>query len=275
VRQLIPAATYYGVFFVASIGILFVYSFWTQQRFEIVPDLTLSNYLNSLGSPTIRAIILRTLVIGFVTAAIVVPIAYGLAYVMHFVFSRRGRLLLNVILISMFSGYLVRIYAWRTILGRNGLLNAALLEVGVIDEPITFLIFSNWAILITLVGLLIPLAVLPIYSSMANVSRDHLEVARDLGARTPYLHRTILLPMVLPGVSVAFAISFILAAGDFVVPTMVGGTEGVMVGNLVSERFKGISHDWPLGSALTFIVMAAVVVVHLATVRAVRWVTRA
>jgi spermidine/putrescine transport system permease protein len=274
VRQLIPATAYYVVFFAASLLILLVYSFWTQVRFEIVPGFTLANYVDSVASPVIRAILIRTVVVGFVTAAIVVPIAYLLAYVMRFVFTTRGRLLLDIILISMFSGYLVRIYAWRTILGRNGLLNGALLEMGLIDEPITFLIFSNWAILITLVGLLIPLALLPIYSSMSNVSKAHLEVARDLGSTTLNLHRTILLPMVLPGVSVAFAISFILAAGDFVVPSMVGGTEGVMVGNLVSEKFKGLSHDWPLGSALTFIIMSLVVAVYLLTTRTVKALTR-
>jgi spermidine/putrescine transport system permease protein len=274
VRQLIPAAGFYGVFFVASLGVLLIYSFWTQVRYDVVPGFTLANYLDSLASPLVRAVILRTILVGFVTAAIVVPIAYGLAYLMRFVFTRRGRLLLDLILISMFSGYLVRIYAWRTILGREGLLNAALLEVGLIREPMTFLIFSNWSVMITLVGLLIPLAVLPIYSSMSNVTRDHLDVARDLGSRGLHLHRTILLPMVLPGVSVAFAISFILAAGDFVVPTMVGGTQGLMVGNLVSDWFKGVAQDWPRGAALTFVVMGLSVAAYLATTRAIRGVTR-
>jgi spermidine/putrescine transport system permease protein len=274
VRQLIPAAGFYGVFFVASLGVLLIYSFWTQVRYDVVPGFTLANYLDSLASPLVRAVILRTILVGFVTAAIVVPIAYGLAYLMRFVFTRRGRLLLDLILISMFSGYLVRIYAWRTILGREGLLNAALLEVGLIREPMTFLIFSNWSVMITLVGLLIPLAVLPIYSSMSNVTRDHLDVARDLGSRGLHLHRTILLPMVLPGVSVAFAISFILAAGDFVVPTMVGGTQGLMVGNLVSDWFKGVAQDWPRGATLTFVVMGLSVAAYLATTRAIRGVTR-
>jgi spermidine/putrescine transport system permease protein len=273
-RQLIPATAFYIAFFALSLVALFTYSFWTQVRYDVVPGFTLDNYLDSLGSPLVRAVVLRTVVIGFVTAAITVPIAYVLAYVMRFVFSTRGRLLLDIVLISMFSGYLVRIYSWRTILGRNGVLNAALLELGVVPEPITFLIYSNWATLITLVGLLIPLSLLPIYASMANVSRDHLEVARDLGSRSLTLHRTILLPMVLPGISVAFALSFLLAAGDFVVPTMVGGTQGVMVGNLVNDWFKGVAQDWPLGSALVFILLAIVVVILAGTNRALRAVSR-
>jgi spermidine/putrescine transport system permease protein len=273
-RQLIPATAFYVAFFALSLVVLFAYSFWTQVRYDVVPGFTLDNYLHSLGSPLITAVVVRTVVIGFVTAAITVPIAYVLAFVMRFVFTTRGRLLLDIVLISMFSGYLVRIYAWRTILGRNGVMNAALLELGVISEPITFLIYSNWATLITLVGLLIPLSLLPIYASMSNVSREHMEVARDLGSRSLTLHRTILLPMVLPGISVAFALSFLLAAGDFVVPTMVGGTQGVMVGNLVNDWFKGVAQDWPLGSALVFILLTLVVVLLAGTNRALRAVSR-
>ncbi len=269
-----PAGVFYAIFVAGALGILLVYSFWTQRRYEIVPGFTLQNYLDAVGSATVRMVYLRTVLVGLACAAIVVPMAYGLAYLMRFVVDRHGRLLLDVILISLFSGYLVRIYAWRTILGREGLLNEALLQLGLIHEPITFLIFSNWAVGITLVGLLIPLAVLPIYSAMSNVERAHLEVARDLGATSLRLHRTVLLPMVLPGVSVAFAIAFILAAGDFVVPTMVGGTQGVMVGNLVADRFKGAAPDWPLGSAFAILMMLALLVVYLVVTRLLRAVTR-
>jgi spermidine/putrescine transport system permease protein len=274
VRLLTPAAAFYVVFFAVPLLVLFAYSFWTQVRYDVVPGFTLDNYLESIGSSLIQAVLARTIVIGLATAAIAVPVAYLLAYVMRFVFSTRGRILLDIVLISMFSGYLVRIYAWRTILGRNGVVNAALLEVGLIDEPITFLIYSNWATLITLVGLLIPLSLLPIYSSMTNVAREHLEVARDLGARAFTLHRTILLPMVLPGISVAFALAFLLAAGDFVVPAMVGGTQGLMVGNLVNDWFKGVAQDWPLGAALVFILLGLIVVILAATNRLLRGISR-
>jgi spermidine/putrescine transport system permease protein len=273
-RQLGPGAAFYLVFFVAPLLILFVYSFWSKSGYDIVPDFKLSNYITGMTSGVYQSVFLRTVMVGFSTAWIVVPIAYVLAYVMRFILPRRAQLLLDVILVSMFCGYLVRIYAWRTILGKDGLLNAALMQIGLIDEPITFLIFSYWAVLITLVGLLIPLTLLPIYSSMANVSREHLEVARDLGAKRIRLHRTILVPMVLPGLSTGFAIAFILAAGDFVVPTMVGGTQGIMIGNIVADQFKGFAPNWPLGAALAFLTLAVVVTVYLVTTRLVRVVTR-
>lgn len=274
-RQLAPAAAFYALFFVVPLAILFVLSFWRVDGFLRIPDASIRNYVEALTSDLYRTVFARTIFVGLLTAGIVVPIAYVFAYLMRFVFDRRAQLLLDLVLISMFSGYLVRIYAWRTILGKEGLLNTALLQLGIIKDPITFLIFSNWAVIITLVGLLIPLALLPIYSSMSNVSRDHLEVAKDLGARGLRLHRTILIPMILPGVSTAFAIAFILAAGDFVVPAMVGGTQGgVMVGNLIADQFKGTGSNWPLGAALAFLIMALVVAVYLVTTRVLRAVTR-
>jgi spermidine/putrescine transport system permease protein len=273
-RLLGPAAAYYLAFFVAPILIFFAYSLFKQQGFSVVPDVTLSNYLTGVTTASYAAVLIRTLLVGIGTASVVVPIAYVLSYLMLFVFSRRAQFLLNLVLVSMFSGYLVRIYAWRTILGRDGLLNAVLIQLGVIKEPLTFLIFSSWAVIITLVELLIPLALLPVFSAMSNVSKEHVEVARDLGSSGFRLHRTILVPMVLPGLSVAFALSFILAAGDFVVPQLIGGSQGIMVGNIIADQFKGLGYNWPLGSALAFLVMGIVIAVYLGLIRLVRLATR-
>jgi spermidine/putrescine transport system permease protein len=274
-RQLAPATAFYLVFFGIPLLILLVLSVWRQEGFSQVPDATLSNYAEGLTNRLYVTVLLRTILVGLVTALVVVPVAYALAYLMRFRFERWANLLLGLVLISLFSGYLVRIYAWRTILGTEGLLNAALLEMGLIAEPITALIFSPWAVMITLVGLLLPLTLLPIWSSMANVGRDHVEAARDLGSSGLRMHRTVILPMVLPGVGTAFAIAFVLAAGDFVVPSMVGGAAGgTMIGNLITNFFRGASADWPLGAALAFVVMAMLVIVYLLTTRLLRWVTR-
>lgn len=273
-RLLLPGSSFYVIFFIIPFIILGLYSFWTQINFKMHPGFTLDHYYEVLTTSLYGGVFLRTIVVAFLTSIIVVPIAYFLSYIMQFVFPRKGRILFDVILVSMFSGYLVRIYAWRTILGKEGLLNAALIQLRIITKPITFLIFSNWSIGITLVGLLIPLALLPISSSMVNVSKDHLEVAEDLGSRGLRMHRTILIPMVLPGISTAFAISFILAAGDFVVPRMVGGTNGVMVGNLIADQFKGLAPNWPLGAALAICVLAILIAIHSITMRLVREFTR-
>lgn len=272
--QIAPATAFYAFAFLAPLAILLTYSFWRVSGFDLVPTFTLDNYSKTITSPLYQAVFLRTVTVGLAVAAVVVPIAYGLAYLMRFTFERRGRLILDLVLISLFSGYLVRIYAWRTILGREGILNSALIQSGVTSEPVTWLVYSNLATVITLAGMLIPFALLPVWSSMSNVSREHLEGAQDLGARGVRLHRTVLVPMVLPGLSTAFAIAFVLSAGDFVVPLLVGGTSGLLAGNLVADQFKGLGSDWPLGATLSFLIMAVMVLVYVLVTRLVQMVTR-
>lgn len=271
---LLPAGIFYLVFFAIPMACLFVISFWTMQSFTLVPGFTLDNYVKVFVSPLHRIVMLRTLGLGLITALITVPLAFALAYCMRFVFERRGQLILQLMLLSLFSGYLVRIYAWRTILGKQGLLNSALLWMGLIDEPLSFLIYSNFAVVVTLCGLLLPLAVLPIYSAMLNIGHDHLEAGRDLGAKPWQLWRTVLLPMALPGLRTAFAFTFLLAAGDFVTPTLVGGSQSLLIGNVVADQFRGIASNWPLGAAMAFVAVAIVLLIYLLAMRLIRQVTR-
>lgn len=272
-RPLLPASLFYAIFFALPMLALLILSFWRAEGFVMIPDLTLANYEKIATSSLYRVLLIRTITVGLITAAIVVPVAFALAYVMRFVFEKRGQLILQLILLSLFSGYLVRIYAWRTILGKQGLLNSTLQWLGLIDRPLEFLIYSNLAIVITLCGLLLPLAVLPIYSAMANISRDYLEAARDLGAPGHALIRTILVPMALPGLRTAFAFAFLLAAGDFVTPTLVGGTQSLLIGNVIADQFRGIGSNWPLGAALAFVTIAIVLGLYFLIMRLVRWVT--
>src|SRR5205823_7989716 len=112
------------------------------------------------------------------------------------------------------------------------------------------------------------------YSSMANVSRDHVEAARDLGSRPHQLIRTILVPMTLPGVQASFAFAFLLAAGDFVTPALVGGSQSLMIGNVIADQFRGVGSNWPLGAALSLVTMGLVLIIYSAVMRIIEWVTR-
>lgn len=271
---LLPAGVFYAAFFALPMLCLLVISFWTAKGFTLVPGFTLANYEKIFTSPLYQALMLRTIGVAFVTTLVIVPTAFALAYCMRFVFERRGQLILQIVLLSLFSGYLVRIYAWRTILGKQGLLNSTLQWLGLIDAPLEFLIYSNIAVVITLSGLLLPLAVLPLYSAMLNVPRDHMEAARDLGAGRFHVLRTVLVPMALPGLRTAFAFSFLLAAGDFVTPSLVGGTQSLLIGNIIADQFRGIGSNWPLGAAMAFVVVAVMLLSYLAVIRLIRWVTR-
>jgi spermidine/putrescine transport system permease protein len=272
--MLAPGSAFYLLFFGVPMLSLFVLSFWHAEGFDLIPTFSLENYGKIATSTLYQVILMRTIGVGLVTAAITVPIAFALSYLMRFVFERRAQIILQLLLISLFSGYLVRIYAWRTILGKQGLLNSTLGWLGLIDHPMDFLIFSKFAVIVTLVGLLLPLAVLPIYSAMSNISRDHLEIASDLGSRRFYLVRTILVPMAMPGITTSFAFTFLLAAGDFVTPNLVGGSQGIMIGNVIADQFRGTGANWPLGAALAFVTVCCVMLIVAAINRVVRWVSR-
>lgn len=271
---MLPAGLFYVLFFAVPMLCLLVLSFWRAKGFQLIPDITLDNYVKIFTSPLYRTLMLRTISVAFVTTLIVVPVAFALSYIMRFTLERRGQLILQIVLLSLFSGYLVRIYAWRTILGKQGLLNSTLQWLGVINEPLEFLIYSNIAVVITLSGLLLPLAVLPLYSAMLNVSRDYMEAARDLGASWGHMFRTVLLPMAMPGLRTAFAFAFLLSAGDFVTPSLVGGTQSMLIGNIIADQFRGIGSNWPLGAAMAFVVVAVMLATYLAVVRLIVWVTR-
>lgn len=238
VWKLLPGTSFYIVFFAIPLAALLVLSFWQAQGFKLIPDLSIGNYEKIATSQLYRTILWRSLLVGFTTSLIVVPLAFAMAYVMRFILESRGQMILQLILLSLFSGYLVRIYAWRTILGKQGLINTTLQWLGLTDAPIEFLIYSNFAVVVTLTGLLLPLAVLPIYSAMLNVSRDYLDAARDMGAGPAYRLRTILVPMVLPGIRTALAFTFLLSAGDFVTPALVGGSQSILIGSVVADQFR-------------------------------------
>lgn len=274
VLQLLPGALFYIAFFAIPLAALLVLSFWQAQGFKLIPDTSLANYAKIATSQLYRTILWRSLLVGFTTSLIVVPLAFATAYIMRFVLESRGQLILQLILLSLFSGYLVRIYAWRTILGKQGLINTTLQWLGVADGPLEFLIYSNFAVVVTLTGLLLPLAVLPIYSAMLNVSRDYLEAARDMGAGPLYRLRTILVPMVLPGIRTALAFTFLLSAGDFVTPALVGGSQSILIGSVVADQFRGVGSNWPLGAALVFVMTASVLAVFLLMMRLIKVATR-
>jgi spermidine/putrescine transport system permease protein len=271
--QLAPVTAFLAVFFLVPVAIFLVYSFWVTRRYELVAEWTVANYSEALREPSYRDLLQKTVVIALLAAVITVAVAYPFAYAIHFRLRRFREPLLFLVLLALFSGYLVKIYAWKTILGNRGVINEILLRIGVIDDPLAFLLYSMPAALITFVNFLIPLAVLPIYSSMQNVRDEDVEAARDLGAGGFSAFRRVTLPLTRDGLLIAFAFSFIIAAGDYVTPQLVGGTSGAMIGKAIVSTF-GVTFNWPLGSALAFLTLAAVVAILVAAQQVVVRVIR-
>jgi spermidine/putrescine transport system permease protein len=258
---LAPAAFVYLTAFALPASFFFLLSFWQARAMGIRRDFTFSNYIETWEK--YADVIGATLWIAGQTAVVTTVVAFGFAYLIRF---RAGRLalpLLFVTLLTLFGGYLVKIYAWKAILGKEGVLNSALLVLGLIQEPLTIFIYNSGAVVATLTHFLLPLAVLPIYGSLRGVDDDLIEAARDLGAARHQAFIGIVLPLCLPGLIAAFTLSFLIAAGDYVTPRFVGGTGTAMIGDFIEQQFS-LRFDWPMGSAMSFTTFAASALVILA-----------
>jgi spermidine/putrescine transport system permease protein len=253
-----PIVLYMLVFFFLPAGFLLVYSFWIAAGFRIVPAFSLENYITSATSPLFVGVTLNAILIGLVTATISlvlsIPITYYLCYV------TRSKIVYYTVLITWFSSYLVRIYAWRTLLGTSGLLNTLLMQLGVIDAPISALLFSRFAVAIALTHVYLPFCILLVIAALSDIKKELIEASRDLGTTPVGAFFKVIAPNAANGLVGAFMLTFLLVAGDYVTPQMLGGTTGQTTGLLIADHFRK-SGNWPLGAAeafITFLVSAAI-----------------
>ena len=247
-----PAALLFLLLFAVPLGYFFVLSFWEVEFYRLAPGFTLANYAQALTR--YPEVALATAGLALATAALTTALGFAYAALVRFAPGRLGQPLLFLAMLTLFGGYLTKIYAWKTILGNEGLLNSALLALGLVERPVEVLLYSPGAVVVTLVHLLLPFAILPIHGAMREVADIELEAARDLGARRWMVLRDVLLPRCRLGIIGAFAATFLLAAGDYVTPTLVGG-KMTMIGNLIAPQF-GQFFNWPLGAAMSFLVLA-------------------
>ncbi|MEX1108410.1 MAG: ABC transporter permease [Dongiaceae bacterium] len=255
-----PAALVFLGLFVAPLVYFLIISFWSVKARMMRPDLTVANYIATwveYGDVLVTTLAIAA-AIGFVTTLL----AFGFAYVIRFKAGPLGPLLLFVTLITLFGGYLVKIYAWKSILGIDGILNMALTGIGLIGEPSGAFIYSTNAVVITLTYFLLPFAVLPIYGALRSIDDATIEAARDLGAKPLAVMRDIVIPQCEGGIMVAFTLAFLISAGDYVTPRFVGGGASMM-GHFIETQFS-IGFDWPMGSAMSFTVLATSLAIVMA-----------
>jgi spermidine/putrescine transport system permease protein len=257
--QLAPAALLFLGLFGASSMFYFVVSFWSVKLYKLRADFTFVNYVKSLEQQW--SVLLFTLELSLIIGIVTTVLGFIFAYIVRFKAGHYGPLLLFVAIITLFGGYLMKIYAWKTILGNEGVLNTALETLGLIDAPLTFLFYNPGAVIVTLVHFLLPLAVLPIYSSMRGITDIEMESARDLGASAWRALSDIVIPRCHTGLIAAFALCFLVSVGDYVTPAFVGGTIS-MIGSNIQDMF-GRALNPPLGAATSFIMLLASFVVVL------------
>jgi spermidine/putrescine transport system permease protein len=262
----IPVGVWMLALVVVPLGYTFIMSFYQVGDLQIIPTFTLKNYALFFTDPMYSTILLRSLVLALAVALLGVLTGYPLAYMVSLRVKRGKQFLFMLSIIPLWVSYLVRIIAWKTILGNRGVINSALLSLGLIQEPLSFLLYNRFAIALTLTYICIPFVFIPVYTAIEKIPRNILEASNDLGAGDMRTFFNIVLPLSLPGLVTGFIFAFIIALGDYIIPQQLGGTQGIMFGNLIWSQF-GFAFNWPFGAALGFILLVISVTVLALTSR--------
>jgi spermidine/putrescine transport system permease protein len=245
--------------------ILLVISFWTRDGFEFDTHLTWTNYLRIWNEPIFGALLTRSFWISGVVTLVTVLLCYPMAYYVAFHVHRNKMLWIILMTLPFWTSYLLRVFAWKVILGYEGVINSSLLSIGWIEAPLEFLLYSQTAVIITLAHAWAAFAILPLYVSLEKIDRSLLEAATDLGDGPVRRFFRITLPLSMPGILAAFFLIFIPTTGDYITPALLGGPDGAMIGNLIQLQF-GAVNNWPMGAALSIVLtlwIAAIGVVFL------------
>lgn len=265
-----PTFAYAILLLAAPLILVILFSFWTQDYLDLDTTPTLANYKEAWTDPLYRELMLRSLRISVLVTTVTVLTAFPVAYYVSFRVKERKALWLFLITAPFWTSYLLRVFLWKVILGYNGVLNSALLWAGIIDEPLQFILYNVNAVVITLAHAWAPFAILPIFVALEKIDRSLLEAAEDLGDGPVRRFFRVTLPLAIPGVMAATLIVLIPTVGDFITPRLVGGTEGLMISNMIQVQF-GKANNAPLGAALAvssmFIVGGLSLLIFLASRR--------
>ncbi|HHP7244820.1 MAG TPA: ABC transporter permease [Elainellaceae cyanobacterium] len=263
----IPPLMWMTVLYFVPIALLISYSFWRLEAFDIVKDFSLENFKTIVTNASYRTVIARTVAtalgVTLIDIVIAVPLGYFIARQ-----GDRSRLLLSVLVIlPLWSSYLVRVFAWKIILGYNGVINDVLMALGMLQEPSSIFLYNQFSTTLTFVHVWLPFMILPVITAFERLPNDLLEASADLNAPPFTTFRRITLPLVVPGILAGSINVFSLTMGDFITPSLVGSPSGIMLGNVIASQF-GVSYNWPLGSAFALVVM---LIVFSGLAIALRW----
>jgi ABC-type spermidine/putrescine transport system permease subunit I len=255
-----PAAILFGVFFIAPLCLIVVYSFWETKNYELVPAFTTTNYHTIITTSTYVKTFAKTVLMAFLATITTLGLAFPLCYwLVRYVPKKLQRVLFLLVILPFWTSYLLRVYAWVAILGDNGAINSVLKALGLTHEPIRLFLYDNPGVYIVLVYLYFPFAALTLYASLERFNWRLLHAAVDLGASPMRAITTTLLPQMRLAMVTAGIFVFIPILGEYLAPAAIGGTNGVMMGNLVANFFSG--YLLPLGSAASVLIALVILIV--------------
>src|SRR6266853_5443583 len=255
----IPPMIWVCTFLLVPYILLFCYSFWTVSPSQtVVHHWNLDNYRELFRVHVYAQTLLRSMGIALRVMLFSLLLGYPLAYYLSFHSGARKNLLYQLAIIPLWVSYLVRAYAWKTILGTDGVLNTLLQYSHLTSHPLQFLLYSPFAVVLTLTHIYTSFAFLPVYAALEHIPRNLVEASHDLGASRLQTFWRVILPLSIPGVLAGETFAFVLSFGDFLAPQLLGGPSGIMISNIVVNLF-GASYQWPLGAAISFCMLAVVI----------------
>jgi len=240
------------------------YSFFTVEGLEINHDLSLSNYKEFLIGEIYINTLLRTVLLALIVMFSCILLGYPVAYFLARYAGRFKYAILLMLIIPLFMSYIIKIYMMRSILGYSGLINKVLKMLNIIDKPLEFFLWNQNSVIITLVIILLPLIIIPTFTSLEKIPKNIVEASFDLGCKPFQAFKYVIFPIGFPGLVVGSIFVFILALGDFVTPQLVGGTSGFTFGKIIYSNF-GLAFNWPFGAALASVLLLISVIIILLT----------
>ncbi|HVO63650.1 MAG TPA: ABC transporter permease [Terriglobales bacterium] len=254
----VPPLVWVALFLLTPYVLMFCYSFWSVSPAQaIVHHWNINNYRELVQKSVYPETLFRSMWIAARVTLLALLLGYPLAYYLSFRSGQRKDLLYQLVIIPLWVSYLVRAYAWKTILGSDGVLNTLLQYAHITQHPLEFLLYSPFAVVLTLTHIYTPFAFLPIYASLEHIPRNLVEASHDLGASPAQTFWRVIFPLSIPGVLAGATFAFVLSLGDFLAPLLLGGPSGIMISNIVVSLF-GAAYNWPLGAAISLCMLMLV-----------------
>jgi spermidine/putrescine transport system permease protein len=255
----VPPLVWVTLFLLIPYLLMFGYSFWSVSASQaIVHSWNFANYRELFEKTVYWQTLFRSMWIAARVMCFSLLLGYPLAYFLSFYAGQQKDLLYQLVIIPLWVSYLVRAYAWKTILGSDGVLNTLLEYAHLTNHPLEFLLYSPFAVVLTLTHIYTPFTFLPIYAALEHIPRNLVEASQDLGARPAQTFWRIVFPLSIPGVVAGATFAFVLSLGDFLAPLLLGGPSGILISNIVVSLF-GAAYNWPLGAAISLGMLVLVV----------------
>jgi len=252
-----PAIAVFIFLFVFPFIYFFIISLWKIKFYKLIRDYNLINYNKAIFNYI--EIFMTTYSVSIPVAIITTIIGFYYSYLARFKTGRYGLAMIFIALITLFGGYLMKIYAWKTILGNEGVINSILIYFHIIKEPLTFLLYTKVGLIITFVHFLLPFAILPTYASLRGVNSIEIDSMKDLGAKFYHVQFMLFFQRCRTGVLASFVFCLLIVSGDFLTPFLIGG-KITFIGNMIAPKF-GQFFDWPLGSAMSFTMLTVSILI--------------